>query len=90
MRRADRLQPSGPGEGTSIGHRMGISTGELMEWPRYAVGPPAPEFDGDLDSAPLRAGESCSVVNDIKPAGVIVRDLVRDASAVLEKSPSAV
>jgi len=29
------------------------------------------------------AGESCSVVNDIKPAGEIVRDLVSDANAAL-------
>lgn len=84
--------PSGkrPGEGTSIGHRMSSSTCELMDWPRYAVGPPTPEFDGDLEYAPLWAGESCSAVNDIKPAGEIVRALARDAAAVLEKSPARV
>jgi hypothetical protein len=38
-------------------------------------------FDGELDYAPLWAGESCSVVNDIKPASVIVDELVRDAAA---------
>jgi len=32
---------------------------------------------------PMWAGESCSVVNDIKPAAEIVRDLVRDATAEL-------
>jgi hypothetical protein len=42
-----------------------------------------PDFDGDLDYAPLWAGESCSVVNDIKPAGEIVHELVRDAEAAL-------
>jgi nitronate monooxygenase/enoyl-[acyl-carrier protein] reductase II len=42
-----------------------------------------PDFDGDLDYAPLWAGESCSVVNEIKPAGEIVRELVRDAEAAL-------
>lgn len=31
-----------------------------------------PDFDCDLDYAPFWAGESCSVVNDIKPAGEIV------------------
>jgi hypothetical protein len=41
------------------------------------------EFEGDLELAPLWAGESCSVVTDIKPAGEIVRDLVRDATAAL-------
>ena len=76
--------PSGsrPGEGTSIGHRR-LSSGEIVEWPRYAIGTVPPEFDGDWEYAPLWAGESCSVVNDVKPAGEIVRDLVRDAEAAL-------
>jgi NAD(P)H-dependent flavin oxidoreductase YrpB (nitropropane dioxygenase family) len=76
--------PSGsrPGEGTSIGRRR-LSTGELVEWPRYAIGTVPPDFEGDWEYAPLWAGESCSDVNDIKPAGEIVRDLVRDAEAAL-------
>lgn len=76
--------PSGsrPGEGTSIGKRS-LSTGEVEEWPRYAIGTPPPDFDGDIEYTPLWAGESCSVVNEIKPAGEIVRDLVRDAEAAL-------
>jgi nitronate monooxygenase len=75
-----------PGEGTSIGHRR-VASGELIQWQRYAVGMATPEFDGDVEYAPLWAGESCSVVNDVKPAGDIVRDLVRDAEAVLADSP---
>lgn len=73
---------SRPGEGTSIGHRR-LSDGQLIEWPRYAIGSVPPDFDGDWEYAPLWAGESCSDVNDIKPAGEIVRDLVRDAEAAL-------
>lgn len=42
-----------------------------------------PDFDGDLDYAPLWAGESCSVVHDIKPAAEIVEELARDAEAEL-------
>ena len=53
------------------------------EWPRYAVGMVTPDFDGDPEYAPMWAGESCSVVNDVKPAAVIVADLVRDAEATL-------
>jgi len=71
-----------PGEGTSIGKRI-LSTGEVQDWPRYAVGSASPDFDGDIEYTPMWAGESCSVVNDIKPAGEIVRDLVRDAEAAL-------
>lgn len=78
-----------PGEGTVIGTRRRAS-GELFEWPRYAIGVPTPDFDGDLEYAPMWAGESCSVVDDIKPAGEIVRDLVRDAEAALTSSPPVV
>jgi NAD(P)H-dependent flavin oxidoreductase YrpB (nitropropane dioxygenase family) len=74
-----------PGEGTSIGRRRAQS-GQVVEWPRYATGMATPDFDGDLDYAPLWAGESCSLVNDIKPAGEIVRGLVRDAEAALAGS----
>jgi hypothetical protein len=38
-------------------------------------------FNGELDYAPLWAGESCSVVNGVPPAAAIVRQLVKDASA---------
>jgi nitronate monooxygenase len=81
--------PSGqrPGEGTSIGKRQ-LSTGVVQEWPRYAIGTAPPDFDGDIEYAPLWAGESCTVVNDIKPAGEIVRDLVRDAEAALADEAS--
>jgi nitronate monooxygenase len=75
-----------PGEGTSIGKRRMVS-GELEDWPRYAIGSVPPDFEGDVEYAPLWAGESCTVVNDIKPAGEIVRDLVRDTQAALATSP---
>jgi nitronate monooxygenase len=75
--------PSGqrPGEGTSIGTRT-ISTGESIDWPRYAgAGTPGPDFDGDIEYAPLWAGESVSAIDDILPAGDIVARLARDADA---------
>jgi nitronate monooxygenase len=75
--------PSGqrPGEGTSIG-TLRLPWGEV-EWLRYASGMLFPDFDGDLEYAPMWAGESCSVVNDLKPAADIVRELVHDAEAAL-------
>ncbi len=42
-----------------------------------------PEFDGDPEYAPMWAGESCSAVNDVRPAGEIGRELLRQAEAVL-------
>jgi NAD(P)H-dependent flavin oxidoreductase YrpB (nitropropane dioxygenase family) len=74
-----------PGEGTTIGTRR-TSTGEVQPWPRYATGMLTPDFEGDIEYAALLAGESCSVVNDIKPARVIVRDLVREAEAALAEA----
>lgn len=71
-----------PGEGTTIGLRKYPWT-DPNPWPRYSPGMTTRDFDGDLDYAPLWAGESCSVVNDVKPAAVIVRELVRDAALAL-------
>lgn len=84
---AARRPPPGqrPGEGIPIGSYRGPA-GELVPWPRYAVGVATADFDGDIEYAPLWAGQSCSVVNDLKPAATIVRDLVRDAEAAIAGS----
>jgi nitronate monooxygenase len=74
-----------PGEGTSIGMRR-LPSGEVQEWPRYAVGAIPPTFDGDLERVPMLVGESCSVIDDIKPAAQIVHDLARDAQAALAET----
>ncbi len=58
-------------------------SGDVQGWPRYAVGLVPPTFEGDLERAPLLVGESCSAVNDVKPAAQIVKDLVHDAEALL-------
>lgn len=71
-----------PGEDTSIGKRRSV-TGDVEDWPRYAVGIVPPNFEGDIELVPMLAGESCSVVNDVKPAATIVRDIVREAEAAL-------
>jgi hypothetical protein len=60
-----------------------LASDEFRELPRYAPAVVTPEFEGDIEYGPLWAGECCSVVNDIKPAAAIVRDLVRDAEAAL-------
>jgi len=54
------------------------------EWRRYAAWTSTP--DGDPEVRTHWAGESCSVVNDVKPAGVIVRDLVREGEAALSEA----
>jgi NAD(P)H-dependent flavin oxidoreductase YrpB (nitropropane dioxygenase family) len=69
-----------PGEG-EISGRMPIG-GETIELQRYSVFMPMEGFEGDLDEAVLYAGESCSLVSDVKPAAEIVRVLAADADAI--------
>jgi NAD(P)H-dependent flavin oxidoreductase YrpB (nitropropane dioxygenase family) len=68
-----------PGEGTSVGV-MRLPSGDTRELVRYAgSGSPLVGFEGDLEYPALWAGESVEVVNDIRPAGEIVRKLAEDA-----------
>ena len=75
-----------PGEGTMIGtnHRP---WGDAA-WPRYSPGMLTPWFEGDPEDAVMWGGESCEVVNDIKPAAEIVRDLARDTEFALVAEPT--
>jgi nitronate monooxygenase/enoyl-[acyl-carrier protein] reductase II len=83
---AGRPEPgSRPGEGTTIG-MLEYPWAESRAWRRYSPGIATVDFDGDLEYAPLWAGESCSVVNDVEPAAVIVGNLVRDAAAALTRT----
>jgi nitronate monooxygenase len=71
-----------PGEGTLVG--TAERGGTQMEFVRYASGSyPTPGFTGDIDYAVLYAGESCSLIHDVKPAAQIVYDLVREAEEVI-------
>lgn len=75
--------PSGerPGEGTPIG-TLRLPWGDV-EWLRYSSGMLVPDFEGDVEFAPMWAGESCSVVSDVKPAAEIVHELVHEAEVAL-------
>lgn len=77
--------PSGhrPGEGTIVG-RVAIA-GTTLEIPRYAAAAPLPGFQGDLEYAALYAGESCTRVDDIRPAAEIVREVMREADDVMAR-----
>jgi NAD(P)H-dependent flavin oxidoreductase YrpB (nitropropane dioxygenase family) len=71
-----------PGEGTTIGTTT-RADGTSVDVVRYSAMMPTASFDGDIDLAPLWCGESAALVNDIKPAGDIVREIAREADAVL-------
>lgn len=72
---------SRPGEGEVIG-TVRLPWGDVP-WSRYASGMLTPAFEGDAEAAPMWAGESVDAVTSIKPAGEIVRELVREAEEAL-------
>lgn len=72
-----------PGEGEVVGSVT--RAGETWEVRKYGVVMPTPHFTGDLESISWWAGQSCSLVRDIKPAGQIVRDIVREAEEVINR-----
>jgi nitronate monooxygenase/enoyl-[acyl-carrier protein] reductase II len=49
---------------------------------RHSVMPPLLGFEGDAEYFCLYAGESCTLVNDIRPVAHIVRDVIREAENV--------
>jgi nitronate monooxygenase/enoyl-[acyl-carrier protein] reductase II len=73
-----------PGEGTYIGTVPNIvKPGAIVNVRKYSGLIVIDGFSGDMESAALFAGESCGLVNDIRPAAQIVRDLMAEADAVL-------
>lgn len=77
--------PSGqrPGSGTTVAVRT--RDGKTEEIEKYSSVTATPEYTGDLEYLALWAGQSCSLVYEIKPAGEIVRDVVAQAEAVIER-----
>jgi NAD(P)H-dependent flavin oxidoreductase YrpB (nitropropane dioxygenase family) len=69
------------GEGDVVG-KMPVA-GEMVDLPRYGVFMPLEGFEGDVEHAVLYCGQSCSLVNDIKPAARIVHEQVEAADRLL-------
>jgi nitronate monooxygenase len=70
-----------PGEGAIVGTIT--RRGRTLQVSRYYSSMVTPQYTGDLEYAPLWCGESCSLVNEIKPAADVVRDIVNEAVKVL-------
>jgi len=71
-----------PGEGeTIIEIKRGDVSAPLV---KYTVMPPADYVEGDLAALPFYAGQSCSLVREILPAGAIVQRIAAEAQAVIE------
>jgi len=70
-----------PGEGETI---VSLRRSDLeLPLVNYPVLPPVTELEGDIERLPLYAGQSCTLVNEILPAGAIVRRIAAEATDVI-------
>jgi NAD(P)H-dependent flavin oxidoreductase YrpB (nitropropane dioxygenase family) len=72
-----------PQEETPIGTVIRGASQARVDVRRYAPMMLTADFEGDVEYGPLWAGESCSLVRDIRPAAEIVQDLVRQAEETI-------
>jgi NAD(P)H-dependent flavin oxidoreductase YrpB (nitropropane dioxygenase family) len=59
--------------------------GQAMPVTRFASFPPNSDATGDVESMSLLAGESAGLVQEIKPAGEIVREMVDEARRIITR-----
>jgi nitronate monooxygenase len=72
-----------PNEGATIGQlRRADLAFPLVS---YTVMPPADYIEGAVDDLPFYAGQSCSIVREVLPAGEIVRRIATEASTVINE-----
>jgi NAD(P)H-dependent flavin oxidoreductase YrpB (nitropropane dioxygenase family) len=72
-----------PNEGQIVGTMP--SGGTTVDIPSYSAYLPEPGVTASIESMALYAGQSCSLVHDIKPAAEIVRDVMQDAEDALSR-----
>ena len=69
-------------EGQIIGST--VLNGQTIPAPRYSAILPTRDFNGDIEQACLTAGQSAGNIDEILPAGEIVRRMTREAKAALD------
>jgi NAD(P)H-dependent flavin oxidoreductase YrpB (nitropropane dioxygenase family) len=62
-----------------------ILNGQKIPTPRYSAILPTRDFDGDIEQACLTAGQSAGNIDEILPAGEIVRRMTNGAKAALNR-----
>jgi len=77
-----------PGEGQTVAasHRADAEVPLV----NYTVMPPADYLEGDVERLPFYAGQSCSLVREIIPAGEIVRSIAAEAREVIAQRLAAI
>ena len=61
-----------------------VLNGQSIPVPRYSAILPTRDFDGDIEQACLTAGQSAGNIDEILPAGEIVRRMTSEAKAALD------
>jgi NAD(P)H-dependent flavin oxidoreductase YrpB (nitropropane dioxygenase family) len=61
-----------------------VLNGQTIVVPRYSAILPTRDFDGDIEQACLTAGQSAGNIDEILPAGEIVRRMTSEARAALD------
>jgi nitronate monooxygenase len=72
-----------PGEGETVATSR--RPGTEIPLVNYTVMPPADYIEGELERLPFYAGQSCTIVKEILPAGEIVRRIVAEAESVISQ-----
>lgn len=70
-------------EGQFIGST--VLNGQTIPVPRYSAILPTPDFDGDMEQVCLTAGQSAGNIDNVLPAGEIVRRMTVEAESVLRR-----
>ena len=70
-------------EGQVIGST--VLNGQTIPLPRYSAILPTPDFDGDIEQVCLTAGQSAGNIDEVLPAGEIVRRMTAEAKSVLHR-----
>lgn len=70
-------------EGQVVGST--VLNGQTIPVPRYSAILPTPDFDGDIEQACLTAGQSAGNIDEVLPAGEIVRRMTAEAKSVLRR-----
>jgi NAD(P)H-dependent flavin oxidoreductase YrpB (nitropropane dioxygenase family) len=73
--------------GDAAGEIIGstVLNGQTIPAPRYSAILPTRDFRGDIEQACLTAGQSAGNINEILPAGEIVRRMTNEAQAALNR-----
>jgi NAD(P)H-dependent flavin oxidoreductase YrpB (nitropropane dioxygenase family) len=70
-------------EGQVIGST--VLNGQTIPVPRYSAILPTRDFDGDIEQACLTAGQSVGNIDEVLPAGEIVRRMTSEAKVALDR-----